>query len=295
MIDASLVDTFVTLARSDREADVVGANLIIARIEYPSLDPAATLAVLDDMGQHAADRIAALPPMTSIREQIEALNTCLFDDAGFTGNDEQYDDPRNSFLNEVVGRRTGIPISLSVIYMEIARRAGIRLEGVNFPGHFLVRHPSRPDTLLADEELLIDPFHRGSIVTETDCQRLLAQHLGDDAPYSRDLLARADKSQILFRMLTNLKRLYIRFRSFPHARAVVDLMVALDPSAGGELRDRGYIAVQMHDDLDGLHDLEKYLRTIAPFSQAGDDAQRKEYEQVWEHVKILKRRLASLN
>src|SRR5690349_10188890 len=132
------------------------AALAIARVEYPALDPAPYLQRLERMGEAAAGRLQR-QDAADTAAIIATLNAYLFEELGFSGNRERYDDPRNSFLNEVLDRRLGIPISLALVYLEIGRRAGVRLEGVNFPGHFLVRAPGSPSD--ADEELIIDPFH----------------------------------------------------------------------------------------------------------------------------------------
>ena len=159
----------------------------------------------------------------------------------------------------MLDRRLGIPISLAVVYLEIGRRAGLRLEGVNFPGHFLVRAPAGAGEM---EDLIVDPFHAGAILSEVDCRHLLRQHLGEEAAFDHGLLATATRQHIVVRMLVNLKRLYVRMRSFPQARAIADLLLAVDPSALAELRDRGLLAYHMEDFAAALKDLEAYLRLM---------------------------------
>ena len=275
------------------------AALAIARVEYPALDPAPYLQRLERMGE-AADGRLQRQDSRDTAAQIATLNAYLFEELGFSGNREHYDDPRNSFLNEVLDRRLGIPISLAVVYLEIGRRAGLRLEGVNFPGHFLVR-------VHAEEDAIVDPFHAGAQLSEVDCRQLLRQHLGEEAAFDRGLLATATRQHIVVRMLVNLKRLYVRMRSFPQARAVADLLLAVDPSALAELRDRGLLAYHMEDFASALRDLEAYLR-LMPRDAAitleaerenaepgGDDEPASESAQIWEHVKTLRRRVAGFN
>jgi len=279
---------------------LVPAALAIAGVEYPALDPAPYVQRLERMGEAAEGRMQrhAGSPRHVI---IATLNAYLYEELGFSGNRERYDDPRNSFLNEVLDRRVGIPISLAIVYLEIGRRAGVRLEGVNFPGHFLVRAPGSPSD--ADEELIIDPFHAGALLSEIDCRHLLRQHLGDEAAFDRSLLATATRQQIVVRMLVNLKRLYVRMNSFPQARAIADLLLAVDPSALAELRDRGLLAYHMEDFAAALKDLETYLRLMprgeAPDPDAVEPAQdgepASESAQIWEHVKTLRRRVAGFN
>jgi regulator of sirC expression with transglutaminase-like and TPR domain len=281
------------------------AAFAIAGVEYPALDAAPYLQRLERMGEAAAGRLQRHRG-TGVHVLIATLNAYLYEELGFSGNREHYDDPRNSFLNEVFDRRIGIPISLAVVYLEIGRRAGLRLEGVNFPGHFLVRAPAEPGGV--DEDLIIDPFHSGALLSEVDCRHLLRQHVGEEAAFDRGLLATATRQQIVVRMLVNLKRLYVRMRSFPQARAIADLLLAVDPSALAELRDRGLLAYHMEDFAAALKDLEAYLRLMprgdaAEFdavveesdSADGDEQPVSESARIWEHVKTLRRRVASFN
>src|SRR5258708_11957273 len=232
--------------------------LAIAGVEYPALDAAPYLQRLERMGEAAAGRLQRhLGAPASVL--IATLNAYLYEELGFSGNRDHYDDPRNSFLNEVLDRRLGIPISLAVVYLEIGRRAGVRLEGVNFPGHFLVRAPAAPGEM---EDSIVDPFHSGALPSEVDCRHLLRQHLGEEAAFDHGLLATATRQHIVVRMLVNLKRLYVRMRSFPPARAISDLLLAVDPSAFSELRDRGLLAYHMEDFAAALKDLEAYLRLM---------------------------------
>src|SRR5687767_2029592 len=168
--------------------ELAPAALAIARVEYPALDVEGYLDAIDRMGDDAAARVS----QAGVRGQdaIQVLNEYLYDDQRFTGNRERYDDPRNSFLNQVIDRRTGIPISLAVVYLEIARRAGVTVSGVNFPGHFLLR---APQGVAGDDDLIIDPFHGGALLSEFDCRQLLRSHLGDEAAFDPSLLAPATR------------------------------------------------------------------------------------------------------
>lgn len=284
-----LVRSFTQAALSP-DPDLAVAALLIARVEYPALEAGRYLAQLDILGSEARRRLsAAVPPSGTPHDvdadryaQVIALNTYLFDELGFAGNETDYGDPRNSFLNEVIDRRTGIPITLSLLYMEIARRAGLAVEGVNFPGHFLLRCRARRGPPHA-EDLIIDPFHGGALLSRD----LLARQSGTR------LLPRATKPQILSRMLTNLKRVYVRMQSFPQARSVSDLLIAIDPSAITELRDRGLLAYHLKDFSAALRDLQEYLKLIPSGEQ--DEEEREDRERIWEHVKTLRKRVASLN
>jgi regulator of sirC expression with transglutaminase-like and TPR domain len=289
--------------------DLAPAALAIARVEYPSLDTRPYLATLDRMGKEAAARLGFVsePPH---EESVRAFNEYLYDEQGFAGNRERYDDPRNSFLNEVLDRRTGIPISLAVIYLEVARRAGLRVDGVNFPGHFLLRAREGGHGDSGAEIVIIDPFHGGAQLSEYDCRQLLRQHIGDEAAFDSTLLAPATRHDIVVRMLVNLKRLYVRMRSFPQARFISSLLLGIDPSAISELRDRGLLAYHLQDFAGALRDLEEYLRLVPKSSGPADsdlhaerDAQGEadgteeddDATQIWEHVKTLRKRVAGFN
>ena len=273
-------------------ADLALAALRLARVEYPELDPAPWLAELDALGEEARARVARAAELDPGRAaRIAALTRYFYEERGFTGDREFYEDPRNSFLNQVLERRAGIPITLAIVLLEIGRRAEVPLEGVNFPGHFLVRAPAGPGEADA-RALLIDPFHGGAIVSERDCQRLLHAHAGLEAELSGEMFATAGKREIMMRMLLNLKRAYVRQHSFPQARDVTELLVRLEPAAVTELRDRGLLSYHLRDLSSALRDLETYLRVAAA---PDDDEGRQERAQIWDHVKTLRKRLASFN
>ena len=271
--------------------DFAPGALVIASVEYPSLAADRYLTRLDAIGDLALAEVASHAGVEGpLHARVEAINRCLYGALGFRGNREQYGDVRNSCLNQVIERRTGIPITMAVVYMDVARRAGLRVEGINFPGHFLVR--VRDGAAEAGAGLIVDAFNDGAILTEPDCRALLARH-EEPVAFRPELLARASRLQVFMRMLVNLKRLYVQNRSFPQAHAVTDALLALSPSSLAELRDRGLLAYHLHDYAAALRDLEKYLRLLT-LTDKGDDA-REETTQVWDHVKALRRKVASLN
>ncbi|MBM3817669.1 MAG: tetratricopeptide repeat protein [Acidimicrobiia bacterium] len=284
----------LTAASNAPGVGLAPAALVIARIEYPKLEMEPYLDRLDRMGEAARLRIERHFEETGDSSSLNAIkgfNAYLFDDQHFVGNREHYEDPRNSCLNEVLDQRKGIPITLSLVYMEVGRRAGIAVDGVNFPGHFLVRCPEV--TSRGSSGLIIDPFHGGALLSEHDCRLLLQKHVGADVAFNKSLLAPATRSQVVVRMLLNLKRIYVHMRSFPQARDVTELLLAVTPSALSELRDRGLLAYHLNDVTAALRDLQTYL-TLASMSEM-DKEQREEHQQIWEHVKTLRRRVAALN
>ena len=302
-ISDHLVHAFGHAALSP-DPDLAVAALMIARVEYPRLDAGPYLDQLDAIGREAKRRVAgaafdarAAPEHVDPEgfARVMALNDYLFGELRFMGNDRHYEDPRNSFLNEVLERRTGIPISLALVYMEIARRAGLYVEGINFPGHFLLRCPARRGTPYS-EDLIIDAHHGGALLSQDACRVLLKKYQEEpeiEGELDERLLVRAAKPQILARMLVNLKRIYVRMHSFPQARDVTDLLLAVDPSATGELRDRGLLAYHLKDFSAALRDLQKYLQVTVKTPL--DEEERKDHAAIWEHVKTLRRRVASLN
>jgi len=290
---------------SEPAMSLTDAALEIARLEYPRLEPSATRDALARFGDQAAARLARLagaPP----RDRARALNTLLYDEAGFEGDRVSYDDLRNSCLNAVVARRRGIPITLSLVYMEVATRAGLRAKGVSFPGHFLVRVEGEGQ----HDDLIVDPYTGGVELSETDCRRILKNHLGDDAVFGAELLEPAGPRAIIERMLTNLKRLYVRQQAFADARRVTDLLLAIDPSASEERRDRGLLSFHLGDASAALRDLERYLQDQRMYSgrlsnqiseppnpepSEPPNDEDSEEARIWDHVKTLRRRVASFN
>ena len=277
-----LIHAFTHAALSP-EPDLAVAALMIARVEYPKLDAGPYLDQLDALGLEAQRRVAdaepvedATPPGIDPQRyaQVLELNKFLFGEMRFVGNETHYDDPRNSFLNEVLDRRTGIPITLALLYMEIARRAGLPVEGVNAPRHFLLRCRAGRETPYDD--FIIDAFRGGALMSPDP-----------------DVMPRATKPQILIRMLLNLKRLYVNMHSFPQAYDVTQLLIAVEPAAVSELRDRGLLAYHLKDFPAALRDLESYLRLTA--SRDSSEEEREEQAKIWEHVKMLRKRVASLN
>jgi len=237
------------VARPDADVDLAEASLLIAGEEYPGLEPGRYLARLDEMaaalGRRAGDARA--------EEAVAALNRLLFEQEGFHGNTEDYYDPRNSFLNDVLDRRLGIPISLCTVYMEVGRRAGLSVEGVSLPGHFVVRlsTPAAP--------VLVDPFHGGAVLTLEDCQRRLDRIYSGRLRLAPAMLAPCGRKSILSRMLRNLKGIYVKAGDYVRALRAVEMLRSLDPESAEELRDRGVLYAALDCFAAAAADLEGYL------------------------------------
>ncbi len=241
------------------EIDLGRAALAIAAQEYPELKIDDCLSQLDRLGQAVELRIG---DERNPYRVIAALNTVLFKEQGFQGNRSEYYDPKNSFLNDVIIRKKGIPISLSVIYMEVARRVGLSLAGVGFPGHFLVKYQD------GDIEILIDVFNDGEIRAREDLDRMLQQLYRGQVSYQPGFVAALGKRDILRRMLNNLKWIYLEKGEPLKTLSVLDQLVILDPGSASEIRDRGLLYITLESYAQALEDLESYLR-LAP---GADDA-----------------------
>jgi regulator of sirC expression with transglutaminase-like and TPR domain len=251
----------------ERAIDLPRAALLVAGEEYPDLDPAAYLARIDALGAALRERISE-EPMAD--RQVAALNALLFGEEGFRGNSAAYYDPRNSYLNEVLDRRLGIPITLSVVYVAVGRRAGLPLVGVGLPAHFLVacEGPTR---------LLVDPFNCGRVVGLDDCHELLRQAFGSAMVLEPRHLEATPPRHILARLITNLKVAYQRSGDLPRAlRASEQLSLVLPTSA--ELRDRGLLRYRLADLAGAAAELSQYLE----FEPAAPDA-----EAVRRHIALI--------
>jgi regulator of sirC expression with transglutaminase-like and TPR domain len=265
------------LGRPDHEVDLAEAALLIAAQEYEGLDVRAYQVRLDEMGRGLRTR---LEDEQRPERAVMALNHYLFQELGFRGNSEQYYDARNSYLNEVIDRRTGIPITLSLVYIEVGRRAGLEVEGVGLPGHFVVRvqTPARG--------LLVDPFHGGTLLSEKDCQQRLDRIFGGKVKLEPKMLRPCGRKDMVERVLRNLKAIHLRDEDKLRALRVVDLLVALQPGSAEDLRDRGVLYAAL--DCYGLaaHDLESYL-ALAP--------RAKDAEELAARVAQLKLKASRLN
>lgn len=254
LLSAPTGRAFEILAQTpEDEIPLLAAALQIARDEYPRLDVAEFEAQAEGFASRArAEGASADEPLAAMR----VLNNLLFEELGFSGNVADYYDPRNSYLNDVFARRLGIPISLAVVQLDVARRLGLPLEGVSFPGHFLVRLP-------VDGGLLVlDPFHKGRSLDAEELKQRAKPHLGNaeikDEQLST-LLAPAGNRMILVRMLRNLKSLYTEKEDFERALRCADRLLKLESEDPAELRDRGLLYLRVGHHVAGATDLKQYL------------------------------------
>jgi regulator of sirC expression with transglutaminase-like and TPR domain len=241
----------------DDEIDLARAALAIAQSEYPALRAETCLTRLDQLAATARDRSAGEGGPYRL---IAAINYVLFIQEGYRGNQDDYYDPRNSFLNEVIERRIGIPITLSVLYIEVARRVGLKFHGVGFPGHFLVKYVGE------GEEIVIDPFDKGEVRTVEELRQILDGLYGGKLAFRPEFLSPVSNRQIIHRMLNNLKAIYLRREDFLKALSMAERLVILEPTSAPEIRDRGLLYLKLECFQQALDDLETYL-SLAPDPQ----------------------------
>ena len=242
------------------QIDLAWAALLIAASEYPELDVVGQMEVLDSLAAGAAKGMGDDgDPLSSVNN----LSAYLFDEVGFHGNDSEYYDPRNSYLNEVLARRMGIPITLSLVCIEVGKRLGVPLEGVGMPGHFLLRHRDEPG-------IYIDPFHRGILLSEEECAQLLRDATRTAVPWDQSYLTTVSNRELIARILRNLKGIYLNQRDHERALGIAGLAVSLQPNIIGERRDRGLIHYQLGNHQAALEDLRIYLAASPPGTDTSD-------------------------
>lgn len=236
--------------RAEDQIDLSRAALTLAGCDYSGLDVKGYLAKIDAIAFAVRRRSG---DETSVYRTLAALNCVLFQELGFRGNRADYFDPRNSFLNEVLDRKLGIPISLSVLYIEVARRLGLDLKGVGFPGHFLVKGHAEGD------EIIIDPFNGGEIKSRQALDELLYGMYGGQIGFRPEFLGAATKKQILARMLANLKAIYWKQGDLAKSLSVAERFLIVEPASAEHLRDRGIIYLKLECFHQARTDFETYL------------------------------------
>ena len=232
----------------DEDIDLARAALLIAATEYPALNVERELFRLDGIAEGIAPRMEDDTPLY----QLNMLSEYLFDELKFAGNHTNYHDPRNSFLNDVIERRRGIPITLSLLYIEVGKRLGVPLVGIGMPGHFIVRHRDEPD-------VFVDPFHGGILLSKDECAERLKQVTQGALAWDSEYLAPVSSRAFIARMLRNLKVVYLQRRNYERVRATIDRVIALLPQDAVEFRDRGVVNYRLGNYEEALEDLHVYV------------------------------------
>lgn len=275
-----LIETFSVFVGPDVEddhIDLIRAALVIARTEYPALDIEVYAARVEDLARQVAASASDVHPQRS----LAALNRVLFEELNLRGNRENYYDPRNSFLNDVLDRGLGIPITISIVYMEVARRVGLHLAGVGMPGHFLLKHYGENG-----QETLIDCFNRGDVLSRQDCQSRLDEIYSGEMKLRPEFLHPISRRQILTRMLNNLKTVYLSTRNFRKALPIADLILVIYPRSAEDVKQRALLRYSMNLQRLAAEDLDEYLQMSPNASDA---------EEIRQMSLSIRRMLALMN
>jgi regulator of sirC expression with transglutaminase-like and TPR domain len=261
----------------DGPLELLEAAFWVAAEEYPDLDVRHGVQRVRLLSAEGARRVHHL---SNPFARLDGLQNYLYDELGFHGNEDEYDDPRNSFMNEVLDRHTGIPLTLSILFMEVASAAGFETKGIGLPGHFVIKVAYEGRTLL------VDPYHGGRVITVEDCIHLVVRTTGRPSLFRRDLLEGIDERAILTRMLLNLKHLYLKKEDHLRALSAVERLLMINPNDPTEIRDRGFLNAQLGRPGEAVADLESYLAA----SPAAPDADSVRGRVVW-----LRRRLSEMS
>lgn len=268
---------FAEIASLDEDQiNLAEAALLIAAEEYSRLDVQTCLEKLDSFGDLARERTADARDAVDV---ISAINATLYERLGFRGNRESYFDPRNSFLNEVIDRRIGIPITLTVVYIEVARRIGFPVKGVGMPFHFIAKHEAESG------DIFIDAFNEGRLLGAASCAELITEMSSGKLELQPKHLAAVTKKQILTRMLSNLLGIYAK-NDHRRALAAVELMLLINPDSPSHVRDRGLLLGSTGDRVSAITELERYLKLAPNAADAGT---------VREQIRSIRHNQARLN
>jgi regulator of sirC expression with transglutaminase-like and TPR domain len=278
---SDIIQAFAALVRSDiddERVDLLRAALTFARVEDPQLDIERYVRHVDQLGVRVAEKIQDPDDPPQI---IAALNGVLFQEEMFRGNTVDYYNPRNSFLHDVLDRRLGIPITLALVYMEVARRVRFQLFGVGMPGHFLLKHYD-----VDGHSILIDAFERGSIVTEEDCRQKLDSIYSGQVALQPEFLLPVTRRQMLTRMLNNLRSVYLSQRDFRRAVQIVDLILVIYPRSPEDMKQRAALRYNLNDYRGALSDFDEYVKMSPDASDA---------EEIRQTALSLRRSMATMN
>jgi regulator of sirC expression with transglutaminase-like and TPR domain len=278
---SDVIQAFATLVRSeieDESVDILRAALTLSRIHEPFLDMERYVHRVDELAARVAVKIDDPDDPVQI---IAAMNDVLFREEMFRGNTVDYYSPRNSFLHDVLERRLGIPITLALVYMEVARRVGFQLFGVGMPGHFLLKHYD-----VDGHSILIDAFERGSIVTEEDCRQKLDSIYSGQVALQPEFLLPVTRRQMLTRILNNLRSIYLSQRDFRRAVQVVDLILVIYPRSPEDMKQRAVLRYNLNDFRGALSDFEEYVKMSPDASDA---------EEIKQTALSLRRSMAMMN
>ena len=264
---------FVEIAQlSERDVDLVEASLVIAVEDQPSLDIAPYLGQVNAWSDAVRQRLEG---SRDVERTVDAINRLLFDEEGFHGEDDDYYDPRSAFVNELLDRHAGIPITLSILYLELSRRVGVEASGVSLPGRFLVKFSG------TFGEIVIDPFDGGRVLSPIELQKILDSFYGGGVRLREHHLRSFSRREILMRELAHLKAAYMAQHDLPRAAASIDRLLILDERDAYEIRDRAALAMQMHAYALAIDCLERYLSLMSHADDRGVVREQITYLRAW--------------
>ena len=264
------------VSQADEDIDLARAALCISGTEYPDLDIDRYVGILDELAEGAREYVGE---GLDLRARVERLSEFLHVREGFRGNEENYYDPGNSYLNVVLEERKGIPITLSLAYMEVARRLGLVFEGIGLPGHLVIR------TGPPEDELYVDPFNGGQVMSRTDCDRTVADLFHGRVEFNEEHLRPYTKREFLLRVLANLKHNYRRMEDYRRAISAADLVAMIDPFLGSNLKERASFNYALKQYRMAIGDLEAYLKATP---EAGDAEEvRRQVKGIWASLSKL--------
>lgn len=259
------------------DLDLVEAALWVAAEEYPDLDVEREAGRVRLISAEGARRVDGL---SNPFARLDGLRVYLFEELGFHGNIDKYNDPKNCYLNEVLDRRLGVPLTLSILFNEVATAAGFEARGIGLPGHF-VSGVTRDGRFV-----LVDPFHGGHVISEEDCRQLVARTTGRPSLFRRSVLRGTDARATLARLLVNLKHMYVERGEYARALSAVERLLLLTPDSPKEIRDRGFLQAHLGRADAAIVDLEAYLKR----SPDAPDKERIQGRVAW-----LRKRLSETN
>ncbi len=251
------VSEWVSFSKNSKH-NLIEKSLKLAQIlEYPDLNISKYIEKINEIGNSLKLKIKYVKNSTYL---ISMLNEHVFEKYGFQGDDEDYYDPRNNFLNAVIDKKTGIPITLSIIYSEVAKYIGLDLRIVGFPGHVIVKY---------EEEMVLDPFYHGRLLTIKNLEEILYRNFGDDVEFIPEYLNTATTDQILTRLLRNLKNAYTQSYAYDKAMRCTDMILGIRPESPEEIRDKGILEERLLHYNEALPLLNKYLE-LEPEAEDAD-------------------------
>ncbi len=248
--DPTLEDFRRAVSGPDDEIDLARVGLIAARVQYPGLEIESILESLDALAAKVRARVSAEAP---VLDQVEALTGVLIENFGLKGATKTYYDPRNSFLNDVMERKIGIPVSMSILYMSVGSRAGIALAGTGIPRHFLVR------VLGIQPPRFVDVYGKGRIMDLETCQRAVTRMFRGQIELHPEMFETVSNAAVVTRLLTNLKMIYLNSMRYSAVVPILDRMILVNPQETTLWKERGLIRFRLGHSRQARQDLERYL------------------------------------